>query len=192
MPKPRCVTLVTDTTQDASKKKAIPVRQRGAALVELAFTLMVFLIFIFAIIEAAILIFRWAAANEAVRAGVRTAIVSSPVNTLYGAIDCSEGGSPRSVSYDCGGVTTGSCPAIVEEMQKFSPLVTDESVTVTYSCSSYKNPEDPRTIPRVTVSLDTEYKSVLLGAFGIDATVPLAPSQFQSSRIAEDLFSRDN
>jgi len=165
-------------------------RQRGAALVEFAFTFMVFLLFIFAIIEGSIIIFRWAAANEAVRAGVRTAIVSSPAGPVYdGSLNCSDPTS--SVAYNCGGVTTGGCPAIVQEMQKFSPLVTANSVTVRYSCSHAMNSEDPRIIPMVTVELTTEYHSLLLGAFGIDATVPLVPSVFQSTRMAEDLYTKE-
>lgn len=163
-------------------------KQRGAALVEMAFTLLIFLLFIFAIIEAAIIIYRWASANEAVRAGVRTAIVSSPAGPVYGVLVCPVG-STDSVEYNCGGVTDGGCPLIVREMQKFSPLVTDSSVTVRYTCSNVTNEDDPRVIPMVTVELDTIYRSVLLGAFGIDATIPLAPTQFQSTRMAEDLYS---
>lgn len=164
-------------------------KQRGAALVEFAFTFMVFLLFIFAIIEGAIIIFRWEAANEAVRAGVRTAIVSSlPDDKAIGDVLTSCPGQAP-VSYNCGSYN-GSCDKIVQEMQNFSPLVTSESVTVIYSCSKATNTKDGRIIPMVTVKLDAQYKSILLGAFGIDATIPLLDTVFHSTRVAEDLYNR--
>ncbi len=187
MHEPKYATLATNRLRTPITMNVNASRQRGAALVEMAFSLLIFLLFIFAIIEAAIIIYRWASANEAVRAGVRTAIVSSPAGPVHGTLVCTTG--DESVSYNCDGITTGGCPLIVREMQKFSPLVTESSVTVRYTCSMVRNDNDPRIIPMVTVELDTTYRSVLLGAFGIDATIPLAPTFFQSTRMAEDLYS---
>jgi len=42
----------------------------------------------------------------------------------------------------------------------------------------------------VTVELNAQYHSILLGAFGIDAPIPLLPSVFRSTRMGEDLYNR--
>lgn len=171
--------------------------QRGAALVEMALTFMVFMLFIFAIIEVSVMIFQWSRAVESVRAGARTAVVSTPACAIFpdppialpscgGPLHC--GSSPTSVSITCDDSYVGGCPLVVAEMKKYSPLVTTTGVTITYTCSDSGVLEN-RMIPEVTVALDAEYHSVLLGIFGIDATVQLPPSFFKSTRIGEDLYS---
>jgi len=183
-------------------------RQTGAALVEFAFTFIIFLTVVLAIIEFAMAIFNWSRMVEATRAGARYAITNDPACNIgdYSGIQECDNGKFLSTTCNPGNATTDpdtasltitscsdySTPAckIVEQMQRFSPYVLSgsSSVKVTYTCSNTGDPDVPKNIPLVTVRVDNvPYHFMTPEILGIQATVTM-PS-FETTRVSEDLYT---
>lgn len=74
-------------------------RQQGAAMVEMAIVITLFLVLVFGIIEFALVIFHVSLLDEATRAGARYAIVNDPACDIYGKYK----NEPGFNSYDCSG-----------------------------------------------------------------------------------------
>ena len=55
--------------------------QRGATLIEFALGLLIFLMFLLGVVDFSRMLYTWAAATEATRAGARYAVVSPTRNT---------------------------------------------------------------------------------------------------------------
>lgn len=155
-------------------------------MVEFALTIWLFIVFVFAIMEFAILIFQWSLANEAARFGARYAIVNEVAD--LDSWDCSD--APDPLVINLGTCTSSTCSAMLSEMQKLSPLLEGNNVQVTYTCSDAGNPElgADKLSPEVTVSLqNVTYNLILPQVLGFDANMSLPP--FHTTRVGEDLHT---
>ena len=106
-------------------------RQSGAAAVEAALIIVIFLVLVLGIIEFAMLIFNASSLVEATRAGARYLIVNEPVVDRSELSDCA-----NMPVINCGSTSGASCDGVVALMQKFYPRLTADNVEITYSCSS--------------------------------------------------------
>ncbi len=168
--------------------------QQGAALVEFTITFIVFLIFILAIIEFALVIFDASRLNEATRAATRYAITNSPPCNIFGRRD--ENGTllPNASSRCVAPFMLGDCsvPVSVQVDSCENPATTPEckmvelmdqmmlrssensvlsgggSVRITYSCSDTGDPGLSRTVPIVTVEAQNiPHPMMFTSIFGI-------------------------
>ena len=158
-------------------------RQKGAALVEMALTLGIFMVLLLAIFEFALLLFSWSRGVEATRAGARLAVVTDPVVDLA-EIDAND--TPE-LSVNCG---TSDCGAIAERMMALLPEVQPENITIAYRYSGVGHPERPAVIGlyEVTVRLSGVRRTLVMpGLLGLPLTVPMPP--FSTTRISEDLHT---
>lgn len=160
-------------------------RQAGAAMVEMALTLVIFLMLVFGIIEFALAYLSWHRTAESVREGARYAIVSTPVTSLAG-LTCPGGAA---VTTTC---TADSCPGLFAVMRRVDPLLGDgaEQVSVTYACSGAGSPDRPveLVIPEVTVSVSgLRYTFVVPGIIGLGSNIQLPAVTV--TRTGEDLYS---
>lgn len=162
-------------------------RQQGAAMVEMAIVIFLFLILVFGIIEFALVIYNWSLLNEATRAGARYAIVNDPACDIYGvaginqyncigdALDCvNNPNDKRTVT------VTGNCDIetppgydlkdgdagcrIVERMRGIQPLIglSDPDVVITYACTDAGFAGLTQKVPSVTVgTCDAKTKAEL-------------------------------
>ncbi|MED5388290.1 MAG: TadE/TadG family type IV pilus assembly protein [Pseudomonadota bacterium] len=154
-------------------------REKGAAMVEMALTLPLFLLLIFAIIELALVIFTWTRAVDATRSGARYAIVNDPVTDIS-SLDCS---SVNQVVVTC---DSANCTNLMGEMNALYADLAPANVTVRYGCSSTGFSGNPRPVREVTVSIvGQQYALVLPGLIGIDPVLTLP--DFASTRVSEDL-----
>lgn len=81
--------------------------QRGATLIEFALGLLIFLMFLLGIVDFSRMLFTWAAANEATRAGARYAVV------------CADPGFPQL-----------SQSGVLAQMKPFLPQLTSSDVVI--------------------------------------------------------------
>lgn len=155
--------------------------QSGAAMVEMALTLTLFLALVFAIIEFALAYFTWDRAAEGARQGLRQAIVSTPATTA--SLVC-----PRAdVVVAC---TAAACLPTLNAIQRIAPFVQGGNVSVTYACSDAGNPERPPelAIPEVIIRITgIAYTFAVPGIIGIGSTLPLP--DIKVSRTGEDLYT---
>jgi hypothetical protein len=186
-------------------------RQRGAAMVEMAIVVTVFLALVFGIIEFALVIFHWSKMVESTRAGARYAIVNDPACDIYGLEDINQYdcvGGPldcaanpedvRTVEVD-GDCTVGEpynlkngdagC-SIVERMRAIQPLIgaEDTKVIVTYACTDVGFAGLAQKVP--TVKIETSgvpYKLIVPSLFGLEALSEVTMPSFATTRTGEDL-----
>ncbi len=156
-------------------------RNGGAAMVEMAITIAVFMTLLLAIFEFALLLFSWTRGVEATRAGARLAVVSAPV------IPASPDGE---ASVNCG---TADCGDIFDRMQRILPELQPENVTIRYRASAIGDPERPVDMAlfdvRVAISGVTRQLAVP-GILGVPLVVPMPG--FATTRISEDLHTPGN
>tara|TARA_B100000676_G_C17981679_1_gene789383 strand:- start:36 stop:536 length:501 start_codon:yes stop_codon:yes gene_type:complete len=154
-------------------------REQGATMIEMALTLPLFLLLVFAIIELALVIFTWTRAVDATRAGARYAIVNDPVTDIS-SLDCS---AVTEVTTTC---DVGSCTDLMNEMTALYQDLQDANVTVRYGCSSTGFSGNPQPIREVTISIvGQQYELLLPGLIGFDPSLTLPA--FTSTRVSEDL-----
>ncbi|MCW8839395.1 MAG: pilus assembly protein [Gammaproteobacteria bacterium] len=154
-------------------------RQQGAATVESAIILIIFLVLIMGIIEFALLIFNASSLVEATRAGARHLIVNEPLVTL------SDETCATPAVADC---ADGDCDGVLGLMQKFYPRLGDVNLEVEYRCSTTGSPDayEDIKIYEVEVRLkEVEYTFITPGILGLDATITLP--DFKTTRLSEDL-----
>lgn len=156
-------------------------RQNGAVMVEMALTLPIFILLVFAIIELALVIFNFTRAVEATRAGARYAIVNDPVTDLS-SLDCS---SVAEVVVTC---DSGSCTELLEKMTALYRQLDAANVEVRYGCSSTGFSGNPNPVREVSVSISgQEYELILPGLIGFEPAITLPP--FTSTRVSEDMYT---
>jgi hypothetical protein len=175
--------------------------QTGAALVEMAIGLVLFLLLVFGVLEFALAIFDWSKEVEATRAGARYAIVNDPACDIYGegALPSCPGGDTIDPD-NCPGasieVTPAGCNAdpddaacrIAAVMRNIMPRIADGNVRIVYGCSDAGYRERPFVVPTVTVRTSgVEHNFLLPGLLGIEATVTLPG--FSTTRTGEDLYT---
>lgn len=164
-------------------KRIERVRQRGAVLVEMAITLMLFMTLLLAIFEFALLLFSWSRGVEATRLGARLAVVSSPVTSLS-SLDCTVA---NRVEVSCDGA---DCGHIFDRMQRILPELEPDNVVISYRCSDIAYPDRPAVMQLfdVSVSIQGVRRSLAIPAVvGLPLTVPMPA--FTSTRISEDLHT---
>lgn len=152
-------------------------------MVEMAITLIVFMMLVFAIFEMAILLYTMSKANEATRAGSRYAIVHDPVTDLS-VLSCP---ATPEVSVSCGGT---DCGPMLEKMQALLPWISADNVRVTYRCSSAGFPGRPESmaIRQVEVALtDVTYRMAVPNLIGVQGELTLP--DFRYTRTTEDLHT---
>lgn len=160
-------------------------KQAGAAMVEMAVVLTLFLLLVFGIMEFAMAYFTWHRVAEGARDGLRYVIVSGPV-TSDGELGLTCPG-PDVVVPDC---TDSNCLPLLEKIQRVAPFVQGSQVMVTYACTNAGNPERPETlrIPEITVQVtDLEYTFAVPGIIGLGQAMNLP--DVTVSRTGEDLFT---
>ena len=154
-------------------------RERGSTMVEMAITLPLFLLLVFAIIELALVIFTWTRAVDATRAGARYAIVNDAVTDIS-SLDCS---AVTNMTVTC---DSANCTDLMAEMNSLYQDLEAANVTVRYGCSSTGFSGNPRPVREVSVSIvGQEYELVLPGVIGLDPNLTLP--DFTSTRVSEDL-----
>lgn len=154
-------------------------REKGATMVEMALTLPLFLLLVFAIIEFALVIFTWTRAVDATRAGARYAIVNDAVTDIS-SLDCS---SVSEVSVTC---DSANCTDLMGHMNSLYQDLEAANVTVRYGCSSTGFSGNPQPVREVSVSITgQQYELVLPGLIGLDPNLTLP--NFTSTRVSEDL-----
>ena len=154
-------------------------RERGSTMVEMAITLPLFLLLIFAIIELALVIFTWTRAVDSTRAGARYAIVNDAVTDIA-SLDCS---AVSDVTVTC---DSANCDDLMNEMNSLYQDLEAANVTVRYGCSSTGFSGNPRPVREVSVSIvGQQYELVLPGVIGLDPNLTLP--DFTSTRVSEDL-----
>jgi len=157
-------------------------KQAGAALVETAIVISLFLLLVFGIIEFSLAIFDWSRAVEATRAGVRFAIGNDPVCDISG-LSC-PGGSPVVCA------TPAADAPIVTVMRRTMSRIEPANVTVTYACSTagFRKRPEQMPIPAVTVGTSgIQHDLVIWGLLGLDASIDLPA--FETTRTGEDLHT---
>lgn len=166
-----------------SKRVANNHSQQGAATVESAIIISVFLLLVMAIIEFALLIFNASSLVEASRAGARYLIVNDPVT------DLTAGGCD--IPVNC---STGDCDSVLGIMQRFYPPLTESNIEITYRCSSTGNDEAYFDIYEVELVLkDVEYSFVTPGIFmlfpgeGDEGMFTVELPDFKTTRLSEDM-----
>jgi len=159
--------------------------QRGAAMVEMAIVIPVFLALVFAIIEFSLVIFDWSRVIESSRAGARYAIVNNAECTGVtgaGGMVC-----PGSSPVSCHPLATSGL--LVEMKRILSPdAIAGENVLVTYACTTAGFTERPTPVLQVTVEVsNVEHHFIVPGLIGMDATITM-PDQ-STTRTSEDLYT---
>lgn len=168
---------------------------RGAALVEMAIVVTLFLVLIFGIIEFARALFSWGVAVEATRAAARYAIV----NTTVGNLPTCPGGADVTYSVnfdDCtcpqpsGGAESPLC-GIVGSMclARYALRTENAQVNVTYRCSNAGFSGAPRGLRPYEIEVGTSgfehHFSAIWGLLGFGEYWEV-PS-FSTTRLTEDL-----
>lgn len=157
-------------------------RQAGAALVEMAISLLLFLLLVFGIIEISLALFTWVRATEAARDGARYVIVHDPVSSISG-LSC-PGGTP--VVHTC----SSGCTDLMTTINRAAPFVTGGQVKVTYACSDAGDPGRPAElkIPEITVEINgLSYPFAVPELIGLGSS--LALPTVRTSHTGEDLFT---
>jgi len=156
--------------------------QRGAAMVEMAITLSLFLLLVMGIIEFALAYHTWARINEAARDGLRYAIVSTPPVNLA-TMTCPGG----SLEITCDATT---CADLLTVTGRVAPFLQPGQVHLRYACGTVGNPArtPEQMIPEVTLEIrDVEYSFVVPSLLGLGTTLDLPAAR--ATRTGEDLFT---
>lgn len=176
-------------------------KQEGAAMVEFAVTVSLFLIIVLAIAEFAIVIMTISRVNETTRQLSRVAIVSSPLCDVFGGgcpgpegvLTC-PGGNDVVVDLDqigvgsCGTDLTSTECRMYNTAQDYLPNITADKIEVTYACSLAGSDVRPETVPFITVAIRNFSHQFALGSFiGVNAT--FAIPDFEITRTGEDLYT---
>lgn len=159
-------------------------RQQGAAMVEAAIVMLVFMMLVFGIIEVSIAMLRWGQTVEATRAGARYAIVNDPVtSTLFDDLTCPGGQVVKTC--DATGV---DCTGLLGLMQNLVPNLEAQHVKVTYSCTDAGFDDIPKPIPSVTVEVEGLTHTLIIPTLlGVAGTWPVP--NFETTRTGEDLHT---
>lgn len=172
-------------------------RQRGAAMVEFAITVMIFLILVLGIVEFTLLMMNVARTNEVTRDLARIAIVHDPVCDIYGGgcpnggLVC-PGGAEQTVTLDqvntsCGNTPETTACLLLTAAKSQIASVQDSQVHVGYACSDAGSATRPQLIPLVTVSLlDVKHSLIFPTFLGLPTEITMP--EFDTSRLGEDMY----
>lgn len=121
-------------------------RQAGAAMVEAAIVIGIFMMVVIGILELSFYYYMWNRTGEAARDGLRFSIVNTPMTSSGTLATCPAPDEP----VDCSG---GTCAALITRMQVQAPWVQPGNVALNYACSSAGNPALPPELQVHQVSL---------------------------------------
>lgn len=176
-------------------------KQGGAAVIEFALTLSIFVLIVFGIIEFSTLMMNVSRANEVTRELTRIAIVSDPLCDIYGggcaggtsSMIC-PGGAPVQLTLAEAGTDCGTAPGstgcrMLTRAQAIMPDITASQIEVTYACSVTGAVDRPLVVPLLTVGLiDVTYGLMVADLLGLaESEVPIPA--FETSRTGEALFT---
>lgn len=150
--------------------------EEGAFLIEFGITFPVLILLSFGLLEFSLVVFDYQRAAEATRRGVRLAIIQPPIPNTTNlnppeegvpatAIVCTkpadtvtcDGGSPSANADDL-------WAALLTEMQKAYPTLTDQNVVVTFEGTRVGDPDDVGGVfPLVTVELKDVTHEMIVG-----------------------------
>ena len=156
-----------------------PRRQRGAAMVEFALGVTLFLLLVFGGFEFSRMLLEWGRTVEATRAGVRLAVVTTPPSGCdLGSLECPGGSVVCSPDADS---------PLLAAMQRRQPLIVGaENVRLTYACSTTGAAERPTPVRLVRVEVEgLEFEPVVPGLLGIPAAIAIPA--FPSTQIGESM-----
>lgn len=163
--------------------------QNGAAMVEMALVITLFISMIFAIFEFALAVFYAARLSEATRAGARAAVVNSATITDVKDLGCTDIGAME--YQQCDAVTCGTVVAAMNKVVNIEP----ENIYIRYRCAKTGYTKEAgyaisnQEIYSITVKLqDVHYPLLLPGILGIQTFITM-PS-FETTRLSEDLWSQ--
>ena len=163
-------------------------REHGAALVEMAIVLIIFLALVFAIIEFSLLIFNYSRVIESARAGARYAIVNNVETGCSAGVDSLS--CPGGTAVNCS--LSGSSP-ILAEMQKSveAGVIEADNVDITYACATGagfvdRNPP----VMQVTIKVTgVEHHFTVPGVIGLGDELTLTLPDQSTTRTSEDLHT---
>lgn len=172
-------------------------RQQGAALIEMALTLPLFLALIFGMIDFSLLLFEWGKGVEVARHTLRQAVVNQPLasdaqlSALGGCDDALEfsNSTPDFQVPNCSTGTTFCNDYATHLLREFEP----ENLNVTYGCSGAGYLErgsgsNVLLIPEVQVNLDVTYTFLFSQIIGLGDGAGLSVSKrFSATRTGEDM-----
>jgi hypothetical protein len=175
-------------------------------MVEAVIVMLVFLLFVFAIIESAFAMLQYSRVVEATRAGARYAVVNAPVCNLFDEDGLAVPACPTAYVCDavttttltvsCGISTEADCGNLLLEtgmlgaMKRMLPTMTSANVNVTYACSGAGSDENPEPIPTVTVSTQgLTHPLILPEVFGQEAGFTLNIPAYSTTKLGEDLHT---
>ncbi|MCG5538636.1 TadE/TadG family type IV pilus assembly protein [Halorhodospira sp. 9622] len=156
-----------------------PKRQRGAAMVEFALGVTLFLLLVFGGFEFSRMLLEWGRTVEATRAGVRLAVVTTPPSGCdLGSLECPGGSVVCSPDADS---------SLLAAMQRRQPLIAGaENVRLTYACSITGAARRLTPVRLVRVEVEgLEFEPVVPGLLGIPAAIAIPA--FPSTQIGESL-----
>jgi hypothetical protein len=177
-------------------------KQQGAAMIEYALTVSLFLLLVLGIMEFTLLMMDMGRANEMTRQLSRIAITADPVCDIFDPGDCPgavdelvcPGGSPIVVTLDdvdttgCDFVSGPTGCRMMDLAETFLPGVAESQIQVTYSCSVMGFVGRPTPVPLVTVSLQNFTRPFLFAGFlGISSGITFPT--FDVTRAGEDLYT---
>jgi hypothetical protein len=158
-------------------------RQRGAALVEFAIVITLFLLLVLGGMDFGRLMFDVARTVEASRIGVRTAVVTTPPSAYR---------TGDRLNLTCPGVPLGdglsidAQSALLLAMQSRQPRIQVQNVRLIYQCASAGSPQRAEPLPVVTVAVvGLRFTPLFSTLLGLPATIPIPT--FPSSMLGESL-----
>lgn len=178
----------------AARRARFP-RQRGAAMVEMAIVVSLFMLLFLSIFEFALAIYDWSRVVEATRAGARYAIVNNP--ECPGGWDASVCATDSTATCVNNGGLASNSPILLEmqrvmgESDATVKTVQAANVTITYACANvgFANRPADLQVSQVTVATHgIEHAFIIPGMLGIDATMSIPA--FTTTRIGEDLYRK--
>lgn len=159
--------------------------QAGAAMVEMALTISVFLMLVFGTIEFSLAYFTWARINDAAREATRYAIVNDALVDLE-TLSCPGGSLTATCTGAPGNASPAECAGLMAAVHRLAPFVTRAEIS--YACSDAGFPDRPMPIPEVTVAIpDVTYEFVVPSLLGVGTTITLPTAR--NTRTGEDLYT---
>lgn len=164
-------------------------KQAGAAMVEVAISLVLFIVLLVGFFDFMLLLYEWGKGIETVRATTRQLIVSDPmVDNFSGLNSCDTVGD---IPLELAAITCeGSCDDYAESLLNYYQ---PGDLTVTYGCSGAGRlirggTNDALIIPRIKVDLTVRYHFLWSRMWGGDAEISRT---FSLVRTGEDLCTID-
>lgn len=177
------------------KRVRLKKRQVGAALVETAISLLVFIVLLLGFFDFILLLFEWGKGMDVLRTTTRQLIVSEPIgntgelNNFSGLGSCD---SVDDIPLALDPVTcSGSCDDYAEGLLNY---YSSGDLTVTYGCSGAGRLDrgtsnDALIIPRVRVDLTVRYPFLWARIWGGDASISRT---FTLVKTGEDICTIDS